>query len=109
MSISEIKGAGKSTRFHIVKGGPLKKLKSVLKEIGLDVDKVFQQESEENYYEVSFGKANGRIFGYLINNIYYVLLMDPNHLIYKCTEKGGNHDLLYKRYDPWTNLLTKMI
>ena len=37
MSISEIKGAGKSTRFHIVKGGPLKKLKSVLKEIGLDV------------------------------------------------------------------------
>lgn len=107
MSISEIKGAGKSTRFHTVKRGNLKKLKSVLKEIGLDVDKVFKQESEENYYELSFGTGNGRIFGYLINNIYYVLLMDPNHLIYKCNEKGGNHDLLYKRYDPWTNLLTK--
>lgn len=106
MSISEIRSAGKTTRFHNVERGALNKLKNVLKEIGLDVEQVFQQGSQENYYEVSFGTGNGRMFGYLINNIYYVLLMDPNHLIYKCNEKGGNHDLLHKNYDPWTNLLT---
>ena len=106
MSLTEIKGAGKTLRFHNVEKDALSKLKNVLKEIGLSVDEVFQQSSPANYYQISFGTGNGRVFGYLINNIYYILLMDPNHLIYKCSEKGGNYDLLHKNYDPWTNLLT---
>lgn len=106
MSLSEIRGSGKTIRFHNVESGALNKLKDVLREIDLDVDQIFQQGSQENYYQVSFGTGNGRMFGYLINNIYYILLIDPNHLIYKCNEKGGNHDLLHKNYDPWINLLT---
>lgn len=107
MKIPEISNAGTSTRFHPVDGGALTKLKQILIQIGLDVDKIFKQEGSENFYELSFGTGNGRMFGYLIDNRYYVLLMDPNHLVYKCVEKGGNHDLLYKNYDPWKILLTR--
>lgn len=106
MRIPEIGGAGSITRFHPVERSALAKLKEILSHTGLNVELIFQQEESENYYELSFGKGNGRMFGYLIENRYYILLMDPNHLVYKCVEKGAKYDLLYKNYDPWTNLLT---
>lgn len=104
MKIGEISNSGKSLRFHPVTKEPLIKLKEILKSINVDVDKIFIQEESENYYEISFGKGNGRIFGYLIENIYFILLMDPNHLVYFNPAKG-QLDLLYKNYNPWENLL----
>lgn len=106
MKIPEIGGAGSATRFHPVEGDALIKLKEILKHTGLDAEQIFQQEESDSYYELSFGTGNGRMFGYLIGNRYYILLMDPNHLVYKCVERNGKHDLLYKNYDPWTELLT---
>lgn len=106
MSIGEISQSGRSVRFHPVECEHLVKLKSILMCTGLDVDKIFPQNEAQNYYELSLGTASGRVFGYLIENHYYILLLDPNHLVYKCTSKGGNYDLLYKNYDPWNSLLT---
>jgi hypothetical protein len=105
MSISELINASTSTRFHPVENKHLKKLKYVICNTGLKVDELFAQDESQNYYELSFGTGNGRIFGYLIENIYYVLLLDPNHLIYKNASKGGQQDLLHKRYDPWNELV----
>ena len=105
MNINEIKGAGKSTRFHPVENKHLDILRNVLIELGVNIDKIFIQNESQNYYELSFGTGNGRMFGYLVENQYYVLLMDPNHLIYKNVSKGAKQDLLYKNYDPWNKLL----
>lgn len=101
MQIGELMSAGKSTRFHPVKNSELIKLKEILKSINVDCDKIFSQEEGNQFYELSVEKGQGRLFGYLIENIYYILLFDPNHLIYINTSKGGKHDLLHKRYDPW--------
>lgn len=101
MQIGELMSAGKSTRFHPVKNFELIKLKEILKSINVDCDKIFSQEEGNQFYELSVETGQGRLFGYLIENIYYILLFDPNHLIYMNTSKGGKQDLLHKRYDPW--------
>lgn len=101
MEIGEIMSAGKSTRFHPVQNSELIKLKDILKSINIDCDKIFSQEEGNQFYELSVETGQGRLFGYLIENIYYILLLDPNHLIYMNTSKGGKQDLLHKRYDPW--------
>lgn len=106
MDVNEIKNSGSSARFHLVQDGDLDKLKRVLCNIGLKLDDIFSQEESNNYYELSFGKGNGRMFGYLIDNNYYILLMDPNHLIYENLSKGAKYSLLHKNYDPWNSLLS---
>ncbi|MDC4240682.1 hypothetical protein NE398_10975 [Clostridium tertium] len=105
MTLNEIACSGKTTRFHPVENGHLIKLKSILLKMGINVDQLFQQQEDESFYELSFGTGNGRMFGYLIDNQYYILLIDPNHLVYMNCEKGGKHDLLHKHYDPWNELL----
>lgn len=104
MTLAEVNSSGKSLRFHLVKGENLNKLKTVLRNLGIKLEDVFRQSESNNYYELSLGAANGRIFGYLIDNVFFVLLMDPNHLIYPCLEKGATQDLLHTRYDPWDEL-----
>ena len=77
----------------------------ILLSLGLDTELIFNQSEATDYYEISLGAASGRIFGYLIENIFFVLLLDPNHLIYPYLEKGATQDLLYKRYDPWKEIV----
>lgn len=98
MKALELKSSGKSTRCHSVKGRSLIKLKSVLEATGLELN---EQLEDYDYYELSLGAAEGRVFGYFIGNTYYVLLFDPHHLIYQQLQYESQHDLLYKNYDPW--------
>lgn len=99
MKASELKSAGNSTRCHPVEGKNLEKLKRILELAGLTLN---EQLENESYYELSIGASSGRIFGYFIGNIYYVLLFDPHHLIYQQLQYGSQHDLLHKNYDPWS-------
>jgi len=103
MSVQELSQGGKSTRFHTVEDGDLAKLKKIVKEAGLDVDKLFKQEESNSYYELSFGTSSGRMFGYLAGSTYYVLLIDPHHLVYPNYSKGAKDALISNRYDPWTD------
>lgn len=105
MKIGVISSSGSTLRFHPVEDNHLIKLKSILKSMDLDVDEVFNQNESQNYYELSMGTGNGRMFGYLIENIYFLLLLDPNHLVYMNASKGAKNDLYYKNYDPWYELL----
>lgn len=105
MTLGELNNSGRSLRFHSVENENLNKLKSVLLNLGLDVEFIFNQSESNDYYEISLGAANGRIFGYLIENIFFVLLLDPNHLIYPCVAKGATQDLLFKRYNPWEEIV----
>lgn len=105
MTLGELNNSGRSLRFHSVENKNLIKLKSVLLDLGLDVELTFNQSESNDYYEISLGAANGRIFGYLIENIFFVLLLDPNHLIYPYFAKGATQDLLFKRYNPWEEIL----
>lgn len=105
MTLNEIASSGKTARFHPVENEHLCKLKSILVGMGINVEQLFQQQEGESFYELSFGTGNGRMFGYLIDNQYYILLIDPNHLVYMNCEKGGKQDLLHKNYDPWHELL----
>ena len=105
MTLGELKNSGRSLRFHSVENKNLMKLKNILLSLGLDTELIFNQSEATDYYEISLGAASGRIFGYLIENIFFVLLLDPNHLIYPYLEKGATQDLLYKRYDPWKEIV----
>lgn len=100
-TVPELKKAGTSTRCHSVTGNTLIKLKDILKESGLDID---INEQLEEYWELSLGTSSGRIFGYFISNVYYIILFDPHHLIYPKLEYGAQHDLLYNNYDPWNEI-----
>lgn len=82
MSIAEIGSGGKGTRFHPVEDYILIKLKKILKCVNTDTDTLISQNESQNYYELSFGTGKGRIFGYLIGNIYFIFLLDLNHLLY---------------------------
>lgn len=101
MKASDLKSAGNSTRCHQVKDKDLEKLKKVLVSAGL---KLNEQLEDSDYFELSLGASSGRIFGYFVGNIYYVLLFDPHHLIYQQLQYGSQHDLLHKNYDPWIDV-----
>lgn len=101
MKALELKSSGKSVRCHPVNGDNLIKLKSVLEASGLELN---EQLEDCDYYELSLGAADGRVFGYFIGSIYYVLLFDPHHLIYKQVQYGSQQDLLYRNYDPWERI-----
>lgn len=101
MKALELKSSGKSVRCHQVNGENLIKLKSVLEAVGLELN---EQLEECDYYELSLGASDGRVFGYFIGSVYYVLLFDPHHLIYQQLKYGSQQDLLYRNYNPWKNI-----
>lgn len=107
MNIGDLIGAGTSARFHPVEDIHLNKLREILSSINANINIMFPQNESNDFYELSFGTSSGRMFGYLIENIYYVLLMDPNHLVYQYADKGAKQDLYFKLYDPWKELLTE--
>ena len=88
----------KGPRCHQVTGKRLTKLKSILSSINVELN---EQLEDCDYYELSLGQAEGRIFGYFIDNIYYIVLFDPHHLIYEQLEYGSQQDLLYRNFNPW--------
>lgn len=101
MKALELKSSGKSVRCHPVTGVNLLKLKSVLEASGVELN---EQLEDCDYYELSLGASDGRIFGYFIGSVYYVLLFDPHHLIYQQLQYGSQQDLLYRNCDPWERI-----
>lgn len=98
MKSIDIKTAGKAGRCHTVKDNELKKLKGVLQKLGYNLN---EQIEEYDYYQISVGTSNGRVYGYFIDNIFYILLLDPHHLIYEDKKHGAKHCLQNKKFDPW--------
>ncbi|MBU3114630.1 hypothetical protein [Clostridium lacusfryxellense] len=101
MEIAELKGGGDGTRCHPVHDEALERLVTVLKTMGIVCDEQF---NEDGLWELSLGAASGRVFGYFVDNIFYTLLFDPHHLIYPNTRYESQHDLLYRNYDPWSEI-----
>lgn len=58
----------------MVKGESLNKLKSVLRNLGVKLEEIFKQSESNNYYELLLGAASGRIFGYLIDNVFFCIV-----------------------------------
>lgn len=101
MSVQELKSGGRSTRCHLIEGENLELLKDILCEVGLSKNKV---EQIEEFYQLTISTANGRFMGYFLGNVFYVLLIDPYHLLYPNLMKSVNQDLC-NSYDPWEELL----
>lgn len=60
---------------------------------GLSEDLV--QIDEENCRQFSISKANGRVHGFLIDDIFYIVWLDPHHNLYPIKKHGG-----IKKYKP---------
>jgi hypothetical protein len=64
---------GETIRFHFIKRS--------------DVDEwpeyfTHNQELEDSFYQISFGKSKGRAHGVLIGNVFYIIWLDPHHFLY---------------------------
>ncbi|SKB01461.1 hypothetical protein SAMN05443428_1621 [Caloramator quimbayensis] len=103
MTVQELKEGGRSTRCHPVLGKDLEKLKNILSLIDYKPEFLTQLE-EDGFWELTIERALGRMYGYFVDNIYYVLLFDPHHLIYPDLKMGCQYDLLHKNHDPWSEI-----
>lgn len=65
-------------RFHKIIGEPLEELKKFSSDIS----------AESECYQIRFGVSNGGIHGVLIDEIFYVVLLDPNHYLYHESKFG---------------------
>lgn len=101
MTFPQLKESGKSTRCHIVSGESLKELKKLLGELGMSQE-LMEQIGE--FFELSVSKSKGRFFGYFVGNVFYVLLLDPHHLVYKMNGFYSKNDVISKSYDPWKEI-----
>lgn len=43
---------------------------------------VAHEEHEDAFYQISFGKSKGRAHGLLIDNVFYIIWLDPHHYLY---------------------------
>lgn len=101
MTVQELREGNKSTRCHPVQGENLKLLKEILLYIGLPKEKI---EQIEEFYQITVATSSGRVMGYFVGSIYYVVLIDPHHLLYPDMKKSVNQDMC-NTYDPWVELL----
>lgn len=46
------------------------------------------EQNNENCYQFSISKANGRVHGFLIKNIFYIVWLDPLHNLYPPRERN---------------------
>lgn len=102
--VNELKNARNedSTRCHPVKGKPLKLLEDILVNY-LEFSPKFLNQIESEFYELTIEKSKGRFFGFIIGNVYYIVLLDPHHLLYKIDGYYAKNDLATFRYDFWKN------
>lgn len=40
------------------------------------------EQLENSFYQIAFGKRNGRAHGIIIENIFYIIWLDPHHFLY---------------------------
>lgn len=102
MTVHELKCGGRSTRCHLIENDNRQLLIEILENLGISHMKI---EQIEDFYQLTISAGNGRFMGYFIGNIFYVLLIDPYHLLYPNLKKSANQDLC-NAYDPWKELLS---
>lgn len=49
------------------------------------------EELEDSFYQISFGKSKGRAHGVLIDNVFYLIWLDPHHYLYHDERFGPKH------------------
>ncbi|MCB6366672.1 hypothetical protein LI291_10855 [Intestinibacillus massiliensis] len=101
MTVQELKLGGKATRCHKVENKNRELLEDILKSTGMKEEKI---EQIEEFYQLTISTSNGRFMGYFIGNVFYVVLIDPHHLLYPDLKKSMNQDLC-NPYDPWKEFL----
>lgn len=45
-------------------------------------------ELEDSFYQISFGKSKGRAHGVIIGNVFYIIWLDPHHFLYHDRRHG---------------------
>lgn len=103
MTVDQLKSSGDSTRCHPVEGENLSLLKSILKLMGMSNDFLKQIEV---FHEMTITTSNGRFFGHFLNNVFYILLLDPHHLLYKNLSFYCKNDIICKSYNPWEEIIS---
>ncbi|HHY66013.1 MAG TPA: hypothetical protein GX517_02215 [Alicyclobacillus sp.] len=67
-------------------------------------DGLMEQLEEDKCIQFGLSKANGRVHGFLIDNVFYVVWLDPHHNLYPMERHGGLK--LYERpVTPYEELL----
>lgn len=100
MNVFELKEGGKSTRCHPVNGDSLDLLKKILIQHNFSKQFIEQQE----FYELTISRANCRFFGYFVNSVFYIVIIDPHHLMYKNQKFYSKNDIITKSFDPWKEI-----
>jgi len=76
-----------SLRFHLINKEEVDDWPECLKQ---------NKQLEDSFFQISFGKSRGRVHGVLIDNVFYVIWLDPQHFLY--------HDKKFGSKRPFTNL-----
>ena len=50
---------------------------------------VLLEEIENDTYQFALSRANGRVHGFLIENLFFIVWLDPNHNLYPMKQHGG--------------------
>lgn len=50
---------------------------------------VLVQEIENDTYQFAISRANGRVHGFIIDNLFFVVWLDPHHNLYPMERHGG--------------------
>jgi hypothetical protein len=61
-----------------------------------DFEDDWLEQHEEDCLQFSISKANGRVHGFMIENVFYIVWMDPEHNLYP----SKNHELVNKYQYP---------
>lgn len=56
---------------------------------------IFFSQIEDKCYQLSISKGNGRIIGFLIDNIFFIVWLDPHHQLYLMDGFGGEKEFDY--------------
>ena len=70
---------GDVIRFHPIRKGEVSEWPTYFRD---------NEELEESFYQISFGKSKGRAHGIIIDNIFYVIWLDPHHFLYHNKKYG---------------------
>lgn len=88
-------GKRKGLRFHTIRWNKVQHK--------FPFNDLFFEQIESNSYQLSLSKANGRIHGFLIENKFYIVWLDPHHQLELMDGFGG-----VKTYDPPINEYTQL-
>lgn len=70
---------GDTIRFHQIRKADVNEWPNYLEN---------NEELEESFYQISFGRSNGRAHGIIIENKFYIIWLDPHHYLYHDSRYG---------------------